>query len=153
LAHHFGAEVTAVCSAANADLVRSLGADHVVDYKTTDFAATGDTWDIILDTTGTAPIARVERALKPGGRLLVAMGSFAAALGLERPSKGSGKKAIAGVAPENLEDMETLAALAESGAWRPVIDSVYPLDEIVAAHARVDTGRKRGNVVVAITAG
>jgi NADPH:quinone reductase-like Zn-dependent oxidoreductase len=150
IARHFGADVTAVCSAANADLVRSLGASRVIDYATTDFATTGDTWDIILDTTGTAPIARVERALKPGGRLLVALGSFTAALGLERPSRGGGKKVVAGVAPEKLEDMETLAQLAEAGAYRPVIDRVYPLNEIVAAHARVDTGRKRGNVVVAL---
>ena len=150
IARHFGAEVTAVCSSANADLVRSLGAARVIDYTTTDFATTGDTWDIILDTTGTASIARVERALKPGGRLLVAMGSFTALLGFERPSRGSGKKVIGGVTAVLVEDLQTLARLAHEGAYRPVIDHVYPLAEIAAAHARVDTGRKRGNVVVTI---
>lgn len=150
LARDFGAEVTAVCSAANADLVRSLGAAHVIDYAKTDFTTTGDTWDIILDATGTAPITRVERVLKPGGRLIVAMGTLKSLLGFDRPSRGSGKKVVAGVAAEKLEYFEALAKLAEAGAYRPVIDRVYPFAEITAAHARVDTGRKRGNVVVTI---
>lgn len=152
IARHFGAEVTGVCSAANADLVRSIGAARVIDYTSEDFAGSGETWDIILDATGTAPYARVEKALKPGGRLLVVLGTFAQMLGLERPSKASGKRVVAGVLPEKLEDLQYLARLAEAGEFRPVIDRSYPLESAAEAHAYVDTGRKRGNVVLTVAA-
>jgi NADPH:quinone reductase-like Zn-dependent oxidoreductase len=152
IAKHFGAEVTGVCSTANVELVRSIGADKVIDYTKVDFATTGETWDIILDTTGTAPLARSEPALKNGGRLVVVLGSFAQALGMERPSKASGKKVIAGVAAERVEDMRFLAELAEAGEFRPVIDRSYPLEHAAEAHAYVDTGRKRGSVVLTVDA-
>ena len=152
IARHFGAEVTGVCSAANAELVRSLGAARVIDYNSEDFASSGETWDIILDATGTAPFARSGGALKPGGRLLVVLGNFAQALGLERPPKGSDKHIVAGVAPEKLEDLQYLARLAEAGEYRPVIDRSYPLESAAEAHAYVDTGRKRGNVVLTVAA-
>jgi NADPH:quinone reductase-like Zn-dependent oxidoreductase len=152
IARHFGAEVTGVCSAANAELVRSIGAARVIDYTSEDFAGSGQTWDIILDATGTAPYARVEKVLKPGGRLLVVLGNFAQALGLERPPKGSSKRVVAGVAPEKLEDLQYLARLAEAGEYRPVIDRSYPLESAAEAHAYVDTGRKRGNVVLIVAA-
>ena len=150
LARHFGAEVTGVCSTANLGLVRSIGADRVIDYTREDFASSGETWDIILDTTATAPLARCEQALKQGGRLLVVHGSFAQALGMERPSKASGKKVIASVAAVRPEDMRYLTKLAEAGAFKPVIDRVYPLESAAEAHAYVDTGRKRGNVVMTV---
>lgn len=150
IARHFGAEVTGVCSTANVDLVRSLGAARVIDYTKEDFAGAGDTWDIILDATGTAPFARSGGALKPGGRLLVVLGGFAQALGLGRPPKGSDKRIVAGVAPEKLEDLQYLARLAEAGEYRPVIDRSYPLESAAEAHAYVDTGRKRGNVVLTV---
>jgi NADPH:quinone reductase-like Zn-dependent oxidoreductase len=150
IARHFGATVTAVCSAANADLVRSLGADEVIDYATVDFATTGDTYDIILDTTGTTPLRRVESSLRTGGRLLVVLGTFAQAMGLERPSKRSGKRVIAGVADVRPEDLRSLADLAEAGGFLPVIDRSYPLESAAEAHAYVDSGRKRGNVVLTV---
>jgi NADPH:quinone reductase-like Zn-dependent oxidoreductase len=154
IARHFGAHVTGVCSAANLELVRSLGADAVIDYTAEDFAATGDTYDIILDTTGTTPLSRVETSIKPRGRLLVVLGTFAQALGLERPAKRSGKVVIAGVAQPRIEDMQTLAELASTGAFMPVIDRCYPLENAAEAHAYVDRGRKRGNVVLTVaTAG
>ena len=153
LAKHFGAAVTGVCSTANLELVLSIGADKVIDYAKEDFAKTGEAWDIILDTTGTAPFARCEQALRPGGRLVVVLGTFAQALGMERPSKVSGKKVIAGVAALSVGDLRYLAKLAEAGDFKPVIDRSYPLEHAAEAHAYVDTGRKRGNVVLTIRHG
>ena len=152
IARHFGAEVTGVCSTGNVDLVRALGAERVIDYTREDFASSGETWDIILDATGTAPFARSGKALKSGGRLLVVLGNFAQLLGLERPPRGSDKRIVAGVAPERREDLEYLAQLAEAGEYRPVIDRSYPLAAAAEAHAYVDTGRKRGNVVLTVAA-
>jgi NADPH:quinone reductase-like Zn-dependent oxidoreductase len=150
IATHLGANVTGVCRGANADLVRSLGASAVIDYSREDFALSGATYDVILDTTGTASIGRVEGSLKPGGRLLAVLGSFAQAIGAVRPSKGSRKKIIAEVAAVRPEDLQTLATLAEAGDFVPVIDRSYPLERAADAHAYVDTGRKRGNVVLSV---
>jgi NADPH:quinone reductase-like Zn-dependent oxidoreductase len=150
IAKHLGAEVTGVCSTTNLDLVRSIGADQVIDYTREDFAQRGETYDIILDTTGTTSFARCEHALKQGGRLLLVLGSFTQALGLERPSKASGKKVIAGVASARLEDMNYLARLARTGEMKPVIDRSYPFESAAAAHAYVDGGRKKGNVVLTL---
>ncbi len=152
IAKHFGAEVTGVCSTANLDLVRSIGADKVIDYTREDFAKNGETYDIIFDTTGTTSFSRCGSALKEGGRLLLVLASFAQTLGMERPSKASGKKVIAGVAAARPEDLRCLAHLAEAGEFKPVIDRVYPLEKAAEAHAYVDKGRKRGNVVMTIEA-
>lgn len=145
-----GAQVTGVASAANVELVRSLGADAVIDYGTEDFAAREAAWDIIFDTTGTASFARCERALKPGGRLLAVLSSFSQSAGLERAPKGSGKQIIAGVAGAGAAALRTLAGLAGTGAFRPVIDRSYPLAQAAAALAYVETGRKRGSVLLTI---
>jgi NADPH:quinone reductase-like Zn-dependent oxidoreductase len=148
LARHFGATVTGVCSAANTELVRSIGAARVIDYKTKDFAVSGDTWDIILDTTATVPFARAERALAYGGRLLVVLASLAQSM--VRPSKASGKRVIAGIVTTRAGDLQFLATLAAAGELRPVIDRLYPLADAAEAHAYVDTGRKRGSVVLSV---
>lgn len=150
IAKHFGAEVTAVTSTANLDLARSIGADRVIDYTQTDFAKTGEAYDIIFDTTGTAPYSRVAEALKPGGRLVIVLGTFATVLGFGRAPKSSGQRVIAEVVAIRLEHMQTLARLAASGELRPVIDRVYPLEHAAEAHAYVDTGRKRGSVVLTV---
>ena len=152
LARHFGAHVTGVCSTGNAGLVRSIGAHEVIDYTQEDFARSGGTWDIILDTTGTASYAKCGKSLNAGGRLLLVLASFAQTLGFGRAPKSSGRKVIAGIAAERLEDLQFLARLAEEGQFRPVIDGVFSLDGIVDAHRRVDSGRKRGSVVVRIGA-
>lgn len=150
IARHFGADVTGVCSTANIDLVRSIGANQVVDYTQDDVATRRGTYDIIFDTTGTVPFARGEAMLKPGGRLVVVLGSLATVLGVGRPSKASGKSVIASVAKVRPGDMQFLAELAETGAYRPVIDRSYPLAHAAKAHAYVDTGRKRGSVILTI---
>lgn len=152
LAKHFGAEVTAVCSTTNLDLVRSLGADRVIDYTREDFAQAHDRYDIILDTTGTTTLARCERALKPRGRLVAIQGSLVQMLGLERGPRRSGKRVIAGVASVTAGDLALIVQLAERGALRSVIDRCYPLEDAAAAHAYVDTGRKRGSVVLRVAA-
>ena len=150
IAKHFGAATTGVCSTANLELIRSIGADKVIDYTKEDFSKSGETYDIILDTTGTVLFARCERALKPGGRLVVVQGTLAQALGIGRPSLASGKKVIAGVVTPRVEDLQFLAKLAEAGEFKPVIDRSYPLARAAEAHAYVDKGRKRGNVVMTL---
>lgn len=150
LAKHFGAEVTGVCSTANLELVRAIGADKVIDYTTTDFTKNGEVYDIIIDTAGTAPWARSKASLAEKGRLLLILGSLPDMLRAAFVSKKNGKKLIAGVAREHAEDLHFLAKLAEAGIFKPVIDRIYPLDQIVAAHALVDTGHKKGSVVIKI---
>lgn len=150
LAKHFGAHVTAVCSGANAELVKSLGADEVIDYTRQDFAQTGARYDVIVDTVGTAPYARSRDALAPGGRLLLVLATLADGLQALWLSATGPLKVIAGPASERVEDVQTLGRLAESGELRPVIDRTYPLERIVEAHRYVDTGRKRGSVVITL---
>lgn len=150
IARHFGATVTGVGSTPNLDVVRSIGADRVIDYTRVDFATEGETHDLILDTTGTTSFARCERALAPGGRLLLVQASFAQSLGLGRPPKSSGKKVIAGVAVPTVDDLRLLGEMAGQGALRPVIDRCYRLESAAEAHAYVDSGRKRGNVVLTV---
>jgi NADPH:quinone reductase-like Zn-dependent oxidoreductase len=152
LAKHFGAHVTGVCSAANADLIRSLGANAVIDYNAADFATSGERWDVILDTVGNAPFARCRNALTEKGRLLLVVGGLMDLLKAPFQSMTSGRTVAAGAAPERAEDLAVLRELCEAGAFKPVIDSRYPLVRIVEAHARADSGRKVGNVVVTMDA-
>ncbi|HEY3142835.1 MAG TPA: NAD(P)-dependent alcohol dehydrogenase [Acidimicrobiales bacterium] len=143
LAKHLGAEVTAVCSGANADLVTGLGADHVIDYTAEDFTRNGQRYDVIMDNHGNAPYARVKDVLKPGGRFLMVIGD------LGQMIAASWQKAtISGTAKINAESYGTLLSLAEQGVLKPVIDSVLPFEEIVQAHRRVDSGHKTGSLVL-----
>ncbi len=153
IARHLGADVTGVTSTGNVDLVASIGANRVIDYTRTDFATTGETFDIILDTTGTVPFASCAGSLKPGGRLVIVLASFAETIGIGRPPKASGLKVIAGYVPVRPADLRTIAEMAANGDLRPVIDRVYPLEDAAEAHARVDTGRKRGSVVLVVGSG
>jgi NADPH:quinone reductase-like Zn-dependent oxidoreductase len=153
IARHFGAEVTAVTSTSNLKLVASLGAKRVIDYTQVDFTTTGETWDIIIDMTGTAPFSRCEHSLKPGGRLVAVQGSFAEWLGIGKPSKASGKQVISGVAAPTPDDLRYIAKLASRGELQPVIDRTYRLEDAAEAHAYVDTGRKRGSVVLVVAPG
>jgi NADPH:quinone reductase-like Zn-dependent oxidoreductase len=149
LAKHFGAQVTAVTSGGNAALVTSIGADRVIDYTRQDFRTSGEKWDVIMDTVGTVTIDNAHQALKPGGRLLLVAGELAALFSGGKAKK-RGLRLVAGPAPERPEDVRTLADLAGSGAYRAVIDRSYALGDIVEAHRYVDTGRKRGSVVIKV---
>jgi NADPH:quinone reductase-like Zn-dependent oxidoreductase len=150
LAKHLGAEVTGVCSTANVELVRSLGADHVIDYTKEDFTKTGATYDVIMDTAGTAPFSRSGRSLKKGGRVLLVLGGLPDLLQAPWVSLTSDKKVVAGPAAGRAEDLRFLAELAAAGAYKPVIDRRYPFERIVDAHRHVDTGHKRGNIAITL---
>jgi NADPH:quinone reductase-like Zn-dependent oxidoreductase len=150
LAKHFGADVTGVCSTANVELVRSLGANHVIDYTKEDFTKNGKTYDVIVDTVGTAPFSRSKNSLKERGRLLLVLGGLPDMLQIPWVSMTSSKRVIAGPAPGRSEDLRFLAELAEAGEFKPVIDRRYPLEQIAEAHSYVDTGRKRGNVIITL---
>jgi NADPH:quinone reductase-like Zn-dependent oxidoreductase len=148
LARHFGAEVTGVCSTRNLELVRALGAKHVVDYTTDDFTKNGEKYDVIVDIAGTAPFSRSKRSLTAEGRLLLVLGDLGDLLGAPWVSLSTKQRVIAGPAAERAEDLAFLAQLAEAGELEPVIDQVFPFEQIALAHERVDTGHKRGSVVV-----
>jgi len=150
LAKHFGAEVTGVCSTANVELVRSLGANQVIDYTKQDFTENGETYDVIVDTAGTAPFSRSKASLKENGRLLLVLGGLPDLLQVPWVSLTSGKRVIAGPAAWRAEDLRFLAQLAEAGEFKPVIDRRYPFEQITEAHRYVDTGRKKGNVIVTL---
>jgi NADPH:quinone reductase-like Zn-dependent oxidoreductase len=154
LAKHFGAQVTGVCSTANLDLVKSLGADKVVDYTREDFSAAGRVYDIVLDTVGKSGYARSLKSLKRGGAFVLVGGSgrlwsmLADALKKLWVSATSSTKVIGGVAGEPSKALPVLKGLFEEGKLRTVIDRRYSLDQIVEAHRYVEAGHKRGHVLV-----
>ncbi|MFJ5693854.1 NAD(P)-dependent alcohol dehydrogenase [Arthrobacter sp. NPDC093125] len=152
LAKHFGADVTGVCSRDKAELVASLGADTVIDYSTHDFTADSRTYDVIMDCAGNASFERVEGLLRPGGALLLVIADLKAVLLARARSRRSGKLVVVSAGKYTAEDLAFLVALAESGAYRAVIDRTYDLPDIVEAHRFVESGRKRGNVVVRVAA-
>jgi NADPH:quinone reductase-like Zn-dependent oxidoreductase len=143
LAKHLGADVTAVCSAANGDLVRGLGADQVIDYAAEDFTRRGRNYDVIMDTHGNAPYSRIKGSLKPGGRFLMVIGDLPQMIAARVR-----KAVVGGTPPFDADDFRTLLSLAAGGELKPVIDSVRPFEQIVEAHRRVDGGHKVGSVVL-----
>jgi NADPH:quinone reductase-like Zn-dependent oxidoreductase len=150
LARHFGAEVTGVCSTGNLALAESLGADHVIDYTKEDFACNGVKYDIIMDTAGTVPFSRARQSLSDGGRLLVVLGGVPAMLMTPWAALATRMRIVSGPASGSAEDLRFLAALAEEGRFRPVIDRRYTFEQIPDAHRYVDLGRKRGNVIITV---
>lgn len=148
LAKHLGAEVTAVCSAANIELVQSLGADRIIDYATTDFAAQGAVYDIVFETVNKTSVKTCLSAVKPGGTLILGSAMLTETLQGAWAGLTSGKKVISGVALDTQSRLDKLQTLLQNGAIQPVIDKVFPLEEIVEAHRLTDSGRKRGNVVL-----
>lgn len=150
LAKQRGARVTAVCSGGNAELVTSLGADRVIDYTASDFAANDEAYDVIVECVGNAPFARVGHSIRPGGALLLVVTDLRSMLTASRDRKRSGKLVTFTGAPVTGDELASIVRLAEAGEFRPVIDRAYDLDAIVEAHRYVDTGRKRGNVVLRI---
>jgi len=150
LAAAAGARVTAVTSAGNAELVRSLGAERVIDYATTDFAAEGRSYDVIVECVGNAPFTRVRRIMKPGATLLLVIADLRGMLSERRDSRRTGMTVTHTGSRFGAAGMRDLAARAEAGQIRAVIDRTYDLADIVDAHRYVDTGRKRGSVVVRI---
>lgn len=150
LAKHFGAEVTAVCSTANMALVRSLGADHVIDYSKDDFTQHGETYHVIMDTVGTAPYSRSKASLTEDGRLLLVLAGLPAMLPIPWVSLTSRRRIIAGPAFGHAEALLFLAELTEMGEFHPVVDRCYSFEQVVEAHRYVETGHKKGNVVLTV---
>jgi NADPH:quinone reductase-like Zn-dependent oxidoreductase len=150
IAKGLGATVTGVCSGPNAEFVRDLGADHVIDYRAQDFAKAGKQYDAIMDCVGNAPFERVRGAIKADGSLLLVIIDLKGMLGAAGNSRRSGIRVNGAEVVPSADDLKELARLAEAGVLKPVIDRRYTLDEIVDAHRYVDTGRKRGNLVVTL---
>ena len=150
LARHLGARVTGVTSARNVDLVRSLGADDVVDYTREDVASRGARYDVVVDTVGDMSFPRCKPLLREGGRFVPVAGGLPELWAATRTRFSRGRRVIAAVAEERPELVAEVAELAASGALRPVIDRIHPFDEMREAHAYVETRRKRGSVVVRV---
>ncbi len=148
LAKYFGAEVTGVCSTANLDLVKSLGADEVVDYTKEDFAKPA-AYDLIFDTVGKSGFLRSMKSLKKRGVFLSAV-MLAPTFRRLWASLAGGKRVIGGVSKPKAEDLIFLRGLIEAGRLRSVIDRRYPLEQIAEAHRYVEGGHKKGNVVVSV---
>ena len=150
LAKHFGARVTAVCNTKNVELVRSLGADDVIDYTREDFTRNGETYDVIFDAVGKHSFRRCKRSLKPGGVYLPTDGLRNVALWLLHKRFGD-KKVVFELPPRmRKEDVLLLKELIEAGEYRAVIDRAYPLEDVIEAHRYVDTQQKVGTVVLTV---
>ena len=130
LAKHLGAEVTAVCSTANLDMVKSIGADKVIDYTKEDFSKSGELYDVVFDAIGKASTSQCKNALKPNGTYVTV---------------------LKGLARERTKDLLFLKGLCETGELKAIIDKTYPWEQIVEAHRYVDKGHKKGNVAITIT--
>lgn len=145
LAKHLGAEVTGISSTYNIELVKSLGADQLIDYTKEDITKINQTYDVILDAVGNLSLNRCKHILKEKGKLI----SINAGL-LTNLSAIFRKNLISGVAGENKKNLEYLRELVESGNMKPVIDKVFPLEKTAEAHRYVDKGHKKGNVVILV---
>ncbi len=151
LAKYFGAEVTGLCSTANVELVRSLGADKVIDYTKEDFAKSGLIYDIIFDTLGASPFSDCIKSLSKKGVYLRAVHmTLPPVLRGLWTSILSSRKVIGGIAKERKENIVFLKELIEAGKLKPVIDKVYPFEQTAEAHRYVDKGHKKGNVVITV---
>ncbi|MBA2383360.1 MAG: NAD(P)-dependent alcohol dehydrogenase [Actinobacteria bacterium] len=153
LAKHFDADVTAVCNTKNVELVRTLGADEVIDYLQEDFTKNGKTYDVVFDAVGKHSFRRCRHSLKPGGIYITADLGFlyhVPLLALATRFLGD-EKAVLGIGKYRKEDILLLKELIEAGRYRAVIDRSYPLDEVVAATKYVETGQKTGNVVLTVS--
>ena len=151
LAKHFGAQVTGVCSTANMDLVKSIGADKVIDYTKEDFTKNGETYDVIFDTVNAISFSNALKSLNKNGIMILS------AAGMPEMFKGmwasmtTTKKVLTGLIKEKAEDIQLLKELIEAGKMKPVIDRIYALEQMVEAHAYVEKGHKKGNVAIQVT--
>jgi NADPH2:quinone reductase len=150
LARYYGAEVTGVCSTRNLQLVKSLGAHHVVDYTQEDFTQQGKTYDVIFDTVGKTSFAKCKDVLNPNGLFLAASGGLTEFAQMFSTSMFGDKKVKVGLIVEKQADLEFLKERIEAGDIRPVIDRKYTFEEMAEAHRYVEKGHKAGNVVVTV---
>jgi NADPH:quinone reductase-like Zn-dependent oxidoreductase len=154
---HFGAEVTGVCGTPRLEFVKALGADKVIDYTVEDFTQSGETYDLIFDILGKSSFASCKNSLKPNGRYLLV--SFKMKQLFEMlwtsmvgglPGRQPNKKVICAVAPGSREDLLSVKELIEAGKIKAIIDRSFPLEEAAEAHRYVESGHKKGNVVISV---
>ncbi|MFN2184058.1 MAG: NAD(P)-dependent alcohol dehydrogenase [Anaerolineae bacterium] len=150
LAKYYGAEVTGVCSTANVEMVKSLGADKVIDYTREDFTASGEVYDVVFDVVSKTSYARCKDLLKKNGLYLAALPTLAIVLQTIWTSMVGDKKVKFGDAAGKAENLVFLKELVEAGKLRSVIDRRYPLEQIAEAFRYAETGHKKGNVVITV---
>jgi len=150
LAKYYGAEVTAVDSTEKLDMLRSIGADHVIDYTQEDFTKSEQTYDVIFDVVGKSSFSGSIRSLNQNGRYLLANPGLSHMLRGPGISRNSSKKVISGAGSKTTRDLINLKELIEAGKIQTVIDRRYPLEQMAEAHRYVETGAKKGNVVISV---
>jgi NADPH:quinone reductase-like Zn-dependent oxidoreductase len=150
LAKHYGAEVTGVDKPGKLEMLRSIGADHVVDYTREDFTRSGQAYDIILDTAGKSSFSGSLRSVRENGTYLNANPGLLGGVRMRWLSKGSSKRVIPWTAGYTAKNLLALKELIEAGTLKPVIDRRYPLEQIAEAHRYVESGHKKGNVVIIV---
>lgn len=150
IAKHLGAEVTGVCSRGSFELVRQLGADHLIDYESQDFTQTGERYDVIFDIAGVTSFRSSRQSLTQDGRYLTLFFSVGVLLQMAVTALVGGPRAKFSVALGDRDDMEQLRDLIERGVIRPIVAQRFPLDRIAEAHAEAERGRNAGSVVVTV---
>ncbi len=150
LARSFGADVTGVCSTANIALVKSIGANKVIDYTKEDFSQNGEVYDLIFDTVNAVSVTRTLKSLSREGLLVLSAAGMWKMLQGIWFSSTSKKRVLTGLIRHTSEDIVFLKELIETDKFKPVVDSIYSLEQIAEAHAYVEKGHKKGNVVIAI---
>jgi NADPH:quinone reductase-like Zn-dependent oxidoreductase len=151
LARYFGADVTGVCSTTKLELVKSLGANRVIDYTKEDFTKQAEAYDFILNTVpGKSSFSECKNSLKPNGVYLAVTGGLKDLVQTALAPMKSGKRVLGGSPPERKEQLVFLRELVEAGKLKPVVDKYYPLKQTAEAHRYVDQGHKKGNVVITL---
>lgn len=150
LAKQFGADVTAVCGTPRLAYVKSLGADKVIDYTQEDFTQSGETYDLIIDILGKSSFARCKKSLTPNGRYLPVSFKMKQLFQMLWTSIAGSQKVICAMLPEKAEDLIFVKELIEAGKIKPVIDRRFPLEQAAAAHRYIESGLKKGSVVITI---
>ena len=150
LANAFGADVTVVCSTANIALVKSIGANKVIDYTKEDFAGNGETYDVIFDAVNAISVSRSMKSLNKNGIMILSAAGMSEMLQGLWISMTSNKRVLTGVISHKAADIIFLKELIEAGKFKPVIDRTYPLEQIAEAHAYAEKGHKKGNIAINI---
>ena len=151
LAKYYGAEVTGVDRTEKLEMLRSIGADHVIDYTQEDFTKNGQTYDVIFDVVGKSPFMRSIKSLKENGRYLIGNPRLSTVISGRFTSSRSSKQVIVETTVQKVEDLIYLKELIEAGEIKPIIDRHYPLEQTAEAHKYVETGQKKGHVVITVS--
>jgi NADPH:quinone reductase-like Zn-dependent oxidoreductase len=150
LAKYYGAEVTGVCGTPRLDFVKALGADHVIDYTREDFTRNGETYDLIFDIMNKSSFARIKNSLTANGRYLLASFKLKQLFQMLWTSRRDGKKVICTLSSETPDDLRLVRELVEEGKIRTIVDQCFPLEQAADAHRYVESGHKKGNVVLVV---